>query len=126
MAVTIEVVDSRWTAAAPQSALLRLADAQLHGALAVGDWVPWRPVDWAAQTCRVLVGDEVVERTGSHTLGDPVWGMPAWLRHATRHGRHVPAGSVVTTGTWCGLLPARRGDRVRAEFPGIGGAEARV
>ena len=35
----------------------------------------------------------------------------------------VPAGTVVTTGTWVGLLPARPGDTVSVEFTGIGRAE---
>jgi 2-keto-4-pentenoate hydratase len=32
----------------------------------------------------------------------------------------LAAGSVVTTGTWCGLLSAQRGDVVRVQFAGIG------
>jgi 2-keto-4-pentenoate hydratase len=129
MAVTIEVVDSRWADGARESALLRLADAQVHGALAVGDWVPWpgpEQRDWSKQLCRVVIGDEVTERTGSHSLADPAWLLPSWLRHATRHGHVVPAGTVVTTGTWCGVLPAQRGDRVRAEFPGVGSVDVQL
>ena len=126
MAVTIEMVDSRWTDGARESALLRLADSQMHGALAVGAWVPWQPRDWSQQLCRVTIGEEITERTGSLSLVDPAWLLPNWLRHATRHGKTVPAGSVVTTGTWCGVLPAQSGDKVRAEFPGVGSAEVQL
>ncbi len=38
----------------------------------------------------------------------------------TRDGDSVAAGTVVTTGTWVGILPAAAGDLVSAEFPGIG------
>ena len=36
-----------------------------------------------------------------------------------------PAGTVVTTGTWCGVLHATAGDRVVVAFDGIGRAEVR-
>ena len=59
---------------------------------------------------------------GSHSCGDPAWVLADWLRHATaRHGR-LPAGSVVTTGTWAGAPPASPGDEVVLAFDGIGQA----
>ena len=61
-------------------------------------------------------------RTGTHALGDPAWLLPIWLRHATRHGDVVPAGTVVTTGTWAGVVPATQGDAVEVAFEGIGRA----
>ena len=125
MAVSIEIVDSRWqqgTAAAPW---LRLADFQSHGALVLGEWVPYQRRDWAAQTCRLRVGDQPeLLRQGTHSLGDPAWLLPQWLRHACARFGTVPAGTVVTSGTWVGSVPAPRGDAVLAVFDGIG--EARV
>ena len=41
-----------------------------------------------------------------------------------RHDGWAPEGTVVTTGTWVGIVPAQRGDLVLAAFEGIG--EARV
>jgi 2-keto-4-pentenoate hydratase len=38
----------------------------------------------------------------------------------------VPAGTVVTTGAWAGMLPAQRGDEVSVVFDGIGRAVARL
>ncbi len=124
--VSIEVVDSRWIEGLDAPALAKLADLQSHGALVLSDWVPFAALmahDWATQVCRVAIGHApVVERRGSHSMGDPAFVLPAWLRHATQGGRRVPAGTVVTTGTWCGLLHAAAGDHVSAEFPGIGKA----
>ena len=79
------------------------------------------PRDWSAQVCRVQVGScPPIERRGSHAMGDPAYVLLAWLRHATRNGDCIAAGTVVTTGTWVGILDAAAGDLVSAEFPDIG------
>lgn len=122
MAVSIEVVDSRWTGGL-ESAWLRTADFQVHGALVLGDWQPWQARAWALQSCRLTIGDaDPVDRVGTHPLGDPAWLLPIWLRHLTRHGATVPAGTIVTTGTWTGMIPVRVGELVRVQFEGIGEA----
>ena len=53
-------------------------------------------------------------------------GGAGWLRHATRDGRVLGAGTVVTTGTWVGVLDAAAGDLVQVEFDGIGSAEVQL
>lgn len=127
MTVSIEIVDSRWTGGMSAPPLLRLADLQTHGALVLGPWVPWAPRDWDKQVCRVFIGEQpVVQRQGTHSLADPVWGVPTWLRHATRSGCTVSAGTVLTTGTWVGVLHAAPGDLVVAEFDGIGAAKVQL
>jgi 2-keto-4-pentenoate hydratase len=127
MAVSVEIVDSRWQDLAATPALLRLADSQVHGALVLGEWQPYAAVDWASQRCETKIGDaETVVREGTHPLADPAWLLPTWLRHVTRHGQTAPAGTVVTTGSWVGVLPCRRGDQVTAEFPGIGAVRLNV
>lgn len=127
MAVSVEIVDSRWQDLASTPALLRLADSQVHGALALGEWQPYAAVDWASLRCETRIGDaETVVREGTHPLADPAWLLPIWLRHLTRHGQTVRAGTVVTTGSWVGILPCRRGDQVTAEFAGIGAVRLRV
>ncbi len=128
MCVAIEVVDSRWAEGPAAPALARLADLQSHGALVLGGWLPFparaEARDWAAQRLQVDIDGTVHAFQGTHTLGDPAWGLAAFVRHATRHGARLPAGTVVTTGTWCGLLMAQRGDAVRVLFDGLG--EARL
>jgi len=127
MCVSIEIVDSRWAEALDAPALAKLADLQSHGALVLGAWVPYQPRDWSTQVCRVQIGTRPpVERSGSHALADPLFVLPAWLRHVTRNGQSVPAGTVVTTGTWVGILHAAAGERVRVEFPGIGEASVQL
>jgi 2-keto-4-pentenoate hydratase len=127
MCVSIEIVDVRWREGLDAPALAKLADLQAHGALVLGDWVPFAPRDWASQVCTVRIGAHApVERRGSHAMADPAFVLPAWLRHATRAGATVPAGTVVTTGTWVGILAASAGDQVGAEFPGIGHASVQL
>ncbi len=122
MCVSIEIVDTHWAEGLDTAPLAKLADLQAHGALAAR-----RTARLTAQVCRVTVGKQAMdERRGTHALADPLFVLPAWLSHATRNGSTVPAGTVVTTGTWCGILQANAGDRVFAEFPGIGSASIQL
>lgn len=127
MAVSIELVGSRWQEAFDAPVLLRLADCQLHGGLALGDWMPYQPLDWAAQPCTLMVNGKPAQLgSGAHPLGDPTWGLLPWLRHTTREGRCLPAGSVVTTGAWRVQLGLKAGDRAVAAFDGLGAVEVAI
>jgi 2-keto-4-pentenoate hydratase len=123
MCVSIELVESRWMEGLDAPPWAKLADMQSHGGLVLGEWMPFTKCDWSQQVCRVTLGDRPpVERRGSHAMADPAFVLPAWLRHATRAGASVRQGTVITTGTWCGVLHAAAGDLVIAAFPGIGQA----
>ncbi|MEO7151010.1 MAG: fumarylacetoacetate hydrolase family protein [Burkholderiaceae bacterium] len=123
MTVSIEVVDSRWSQGFGAPQLCKLADLQSHGALVLGEWVAYasRDRDWSQQSCRIRIGAQPPHHyQGAHSMGDPLAVLPRWLRHATRDGSVVGRGTVVTTGSWCGILPAAKGDAVEVEFAGIG------
>jgi 2-keto-4-pentenoate hydratase len=127
MCVSIEIIDSRWQEALEAPALAKLTDLQSHGALILGAWSPFISRDWSKQLCHVSVGAQArIEHRGTHSLGDPAFLLPAWLRHATQEGRRVLAGTVVTTGAWVGVLDASAGDLVTAVFPGIGSASVQL
>jgi 2-keto-4-pentenoate hydratase len=127
MCVSIEIVDSRWAQGLESPALAKLADLQSHGALVLGPWVPFAARDWSAQRCEVRIGSQAAQAfVGTHAMADPAFVLPAWLRHATRQGAVVAAGTVVTTGTWCGILHARAGDTVDVAFDDIGAAHVRL
>lgn len=128
MCVAIELVDSRWAEALAAPTLAKLADLQSHGALVLGPWQPFDAArDWAAQRLELRLGARApLAFTGTHSMADPAWVLPAWLRHATRDGATVPAGSVVTTGTWCGCPMAEAGELVVASFDGIGQARVQL
>lgn len=123
--VSIEIVDSRWQQAGQAQALLKLADMQSHGTLVLGDWTPYTQSDaerdWSKQRCSLKIGEQpVVSFMGTHTLQDPTYVLPAWLKHATSKGQTLPAGTIITTGSWCGMPFANKGDLIVAEFDGIG------
>jgi 2-keto-4-pentenoate hydratase len=125
MCVSIEVLDSRWAGGRGAAPLLKLADLLMHGALVLGDFVPFSARAWDQQACHIAIGGAGEQRfRGSLGLGDPTWVLPAWARHVTRQGASIPKGTVVSTGSWCGVLDAQRGDLVAVEFPGIGTAAA--
>ena len=128
MAVSIEIVDSRWREGQAAPALLKLADSQSHGALVLGDWLSYPGKhDWSMQICKTFIGDApAIERAGTHPLGGPAWLLPIWLQHLTQDGDTVPAGTIVTTGSWIGIVPVAAGQYVRAEFAGLGQVELTV
>lgn len=121
MAPSMEIVDSRWREGLAAPALLRLADLASHAALVLGPWRAFERRDWSAQRCSLVIGAQpALECCGTHSCGDPAWVLADWLRHATeRHGT-LPAGTVVTTGTWAGAPAASRGDRVVLRLDDIG------
>jgi 2-keto-4-pentenoate hydratase len=121
--VTIEVVDARLADAASAPPMLKLADAQMHGALVVGSGIDRRHVDWA--TLHVTVkrnGATIHDGRGGHALVDPTGLLPWFVRHVEARSGGIRAGDLVTAGTWVGILPARRGDTFDVAFDGIGRA----
>ena len=122
--VSIEIVDTRWAEGLAAPALAKLADLQAHGALVLGAWLPWHDRNWAEQVCEVRIGhDDMQSFRGTHPLGSPQAVLPKWLNHICAQAGSVAAGTVVTTGSWCGMLHAQAGDKVQARFEGIGEAE---
>jgi 2-keto-4-pentenoate hydratase len=126
MVVTIEVVDPRYSDFDAASPPLRLADQLANGALVVGSGIRWQgAIDWAAQVAIVRRNGTIVMQTrGGHPLGDLLF-LLQWLAgHAQERGPSLPAGAVITAGTWTGVFEARPGDTIDVEFPGIGSASA--
>lgn len=104
MCIAVELVASRWAEGLDAPALLRMADFQSNAGLLLGDWQPYRALDWAQLEWRLaLPGQPDIVRHGGHSLANPAGVLPAWLQHATRDGGFVKPGTVVTTGAWGGL-----------------------
>ena len=125
MAISVELVASRWHEGLAAPALLRMADHQSHGALLLGPWQAWRRLDWPRLQWRLSQQDvPVITQRGGHSLDDPAWLLPAWLKHLCRDGMTVPAGTVVTTGAWGGMQAlsagSRRGADVELSFDEMG------
>jgi 2-keto-4-pentenoate hydratase len=121
LAPAIEVVGSRWDEGLKTADLLRLADLQSHQALVLGHWYPFRSLDWQHMGVTVQIGDRpLVEARGSHPLRHPTIALLHWLKDNTAGGRVLPAGAIVTTGSWVGAIPVAAGERVRVHFDAIG------
>lgn len=78
-----------------------------------------------AQFCELFLNDDLVaDGDGSAVLGHPLHSL-AWLaNHLGSYGMNLAAGEVVTTGVVVnGLVNAREGDVVRANFGSLGTVE---
>jgi 2-keto-4-pentenoate hydratase len=125
LVVTIEIVDTRIADVERATPLLKLADAQQHGALIVGSAIPRRDLDWGSLRAVVRRNGSVVADTrGGHPLGDPSVLLPWFLRHVASRGLDLRAGDLATAGTWAGAIPAQPGDAIEVEFEGVGRAAA--
>lgn len=123
MAVTIELVDFRWKGEQSAPSVLRQVDLQSNGALVVGDWTPLKTVDWANQVALLSVdGKQIGRYEGAHVCGDPLWMASQWLQHGVARHDQLTAGSVLTTGSWCGMVWLDGPAEVKATFEGIGEA----
>ena len=102
------------------------ADIAIHGAWIHGTPVDdWRALDLAAQPTRLLVnGEERLTGSGGNVLGHPLE-VVAWLANELpRHGLTLSRGDFVTTGVTTDVIyPAEAGERLTADFPGIGRVE---
>jgi 2-keto-4-pentenoate hydratase len=118
----IEIFDVRAEAwnSLPRSFLL--ADQQMHGRLLLGGGTRsgWQ-ADFAETEVSLLVNDtEVIRRRGGHALGTPVAILPWLAHHVAARGDGLQAGDLIASGTWTGLHEALPGDRIHANFAGIG------
>lgn len=121
MCIAVELVASRWVEGLDAPALLRLADHQSNAGLLLGDWQPYRPLDWAQLEWRLALADQPeIVRRGGHSLADPAGVLPAWRAHARRHGAALTPGTVVTSGAWGGLHPCTGSAHGRLGIEGLG------
>jgi 2-keto-4-pentenoate hydratase len=117
----IEILDSRFRDYHGASVIDRAADFMSNSAFVVG--APrndWRSFDLARLEAGLLIdGVEVARMVGGHAAGDAL--IPAIaLANALRHSTGIPAGHVVTTGSYTGLKFIEKDAAVQAQFAGFG------
>jgi 2-keto-4-pentenoate hydratase len=98
------------------------ADCGANLALVVGDWTTdWTSLDLTSHRVAVRIdGVPAGEGTGARALDDPM-NVMVWLaNHQSQRGLGLKAGQCVSTGTCTGLAPVRPGNRVIADFGGLG------
>lgn len=105
MAAAIEIVSSRYREWPTVDRFAQLADLQNHGALVLGEVTPYRP-DFpfvAPSLSFTLNGHSIVDTSPANPAGDPRRLLTWLVNHATQRGMALPAGTVVTTGSYTGM-----------------------
>jgi 2-keto-4-pentenoate hydratase len=117
----IEVVESRFAGYKSMPPIHRAADFNSNAGLVIGKV-------WSGVTTQALVdlavemrsGETVLaSKKGSHPTGDPRLPAIAFLNSPTRPDR-IPRGTILTTGSYAGLLIAKAGEPISARFDGYG------
>ncbi len=120
----LEIIETRGDALAQM--ILAVADNAQQKAFVLGDPIVLNDsLDLSKVEARVVVnGAEVARGFGEAVLGDPVNSI-VWLAGKLAElGRGLTAGDLIMTGSFVRQFPLAPGDRVRADFSGIGAVEA--
>lgn len=120
----IEIVDPRYTDMFAVSLPEIVADMGANGALIVGAPARnWRRKDLGAVAVAMKAGGKTVGKgKGADVMGNPLDAL-AWLADNPPVPEGLKAGEIVTTGTATGFHRAGAGDKVVADFAGLGKVE---
>jgi 2-keto-4-pentenoate hydratase len=121
----LEVVEIRGDLAAQFA--LAMADNAQQKAFVLGDPIPLGDLDLTVIEARVGVnGKEVARGRGEAVGGDPLNSVIWLARKLGEYGLSLRAGDLIMTGSFTRQFPLVPGDRVRAEFDGLGTVEVSV
>jgi 2-keto-4-pentenoate hydratase len=120
--LAIEVPDARFERFAEIGPAQIAADDAFAAWFVLGPEVAdWRGLDLPSQPVRVLRnGAPAGEGRGANALGDPRLALTWLANERAKRGGGMKTGEVVTTGTCLTPVPIAPGDRLIAEFPGLG------
>ncbi|MDH0744995.1 2-keto-4-pentenoate hydratase [Pseudomonas sp. GD03842] len=121
MGATIEIVSSRFIAWPSIDPLLALGDLLNHGALIVGDFVPYDPEFPFLEPALsfVYAGEDIVPGDGANPAGDPRRLLPWLVNHHTQQGLSVTPEWVITTGSYTGMHPIKAPGLAEGEIRGL-------
>jgi 2-keto-4-pentenoate hydratase len=116
---TIEIVDTRFTRYENAPLLHRAADFMSNGGLVVGEaWADTQPANLAELEVTVEIDGAIAARTkGGHANGDPRLPALAFLQAPGRPDV-IARGTIITAGSYAGLLRAAPGASVVVRFAG--------
>lgn len=117
----VELVSSRFAQWPQVDALLQLADLQNHGALVLGEPVPYREdFDFVHPALSFsFEGSNISKPTPANPAGDPRRLLVWLINDRVRQGEAVVSGTVVTTGSYTGMYFPGKPGRVRGEIVGL-------
>jgi 2-keto-4-pentenoate hydratase len=121
----LEIVETRGDLVAQMA--LALADNAQQKAFVLGEPVPLNDLRLAEVEARVEVsGAEVARARGGEVLGDPLNSVIWLAKKLAEFGLALRPGDLIMTGSFTRQFPLAPGDRVRAEFDGLGTVEVGV
>jgi len=105
MAASIEIVSSRIAGWPDVPKLSQLADLQNHGALVSGEFVAYDAAfPFLSPAAHLtLNGKDLFKGSAGNPAGDPRRLLSWLVSHCNMHGISLPAGTVVTTGSYTGI-----------------------
>jgi 2-keto-4-pentenoate hydratase len=119
----IEVVDSRYADFRSLDRLSILADNFSNGGLVYGAAVPdWERLDLSRTAITVTEDGEPFADSSAGAARDPVAALVEFANLMNGRGG-TRAGTFVTTGSWTGMVFAKRGAQIVADFGPLGGVE---
>jgi len=123
MAATIEIVASRYLGWPKVDKLAQLADLQNHGALVIGEAVPYRgDFAFASPSLQFRFNDASIagDALPVNPAGDPRRLLPWLVNHSTQTRRiAVTPDMTVTTGSYTGMFFPDRAGVVRGLIDGL-------
>lgn len=121
MCATIEVVSSRYSKWPNENPLAQLADLQSHGALIVGDSIPYDenfPFLSPALSFE-FNGENVIKAPVANPSGDPRRTLPWLVNHCAARGITVTTDTIITTGSYTGVFIANNLGLAIGKIPGL-------
>lgn len=119
----IEVVDSRYAEFRALDRASILADNFSNGGLVYGAAVPnWQSLDLARTTITITEDGEPFADSCAAGPRDPIGALVDFANLMRERGG-AKAGTIVTTGSWTGMVFTRRGARIVADFGPLGRVE---
>ena len=121
--LAIEIPNSRYQDFVTAGEAQLIADFACASHMVLGSALStdWRSVDLAAQAVQVSRGGKLVAQgRGANALGDPRVALTWLANELISHGLCLRQGEVVITGTCVVPVPVEEGQRLFAQFPGLG------
>jgi 2-keto-4-pentenoate hydratase len=118
---SIEIVSSRLAGWPEAPKLNQLADLQNHGALILGPFIDYRN-DFAFDTPQAtlqLNGQSIFRGPSANPAGDPRRLLPWLVDHCRRHAIPLPAGTVITAGSYTGMYFPKKPGTVTGRIAGL-------
>jgi 2-keto-4-pentenoate hydratase len=118
----IELVAARLVQNPQPTVPAAVADLMANGAYIAGSGTDdWKSLPLDALQCVVeLDGAIVHDKPGGNPWSDPLVPVVAYASGPSDRLGGLKAGQIITTGSLCGVVPMKRGQRVRARIDRIG------